>query len=62
MYPNHTDDPDPLPDTVRKTEKTTHAKLLNDYTSAILPAYYLRSMRGEMSWWDVITASRLHAI
>lgn len=61
-YPNHSDDPDPIPDEASKKYQTAHAMVLREYTALMHTAYARTKLRGENLWIDLIKSLRPHTI
>ena len=61
-YPNHADDPDPIPKNSSKAKVVTHKVQMKEYSQSMYNVYAKSKMRGEMLWQDFITAFRPHTI
>lgn len=61
-YPYEADDPDAIPDTASKRERSEQTKNLRKYSQAMFSAYQRISTRRELFWYDFVKAFRPHTI
>lgn len=61
-YPNDASESDPINENASQTDKDNHVQRLRQYSLEMYQAYQRMEMRGEVMWFDFITAFRPHKI